>query len=131
VSSELPATELLARVYPAISTGDRATLEQLLAPGFVASVTEGMPVGGGTHEGAQAMIDDGWWAIGKRFAVKAEPREVIACADGRTLVLGRYRGRERATGHEVDAAFSHLWSSRNGQLTALIQITDTARWTPA
>ena len=126
--SDVPVTDLVARVYPALAAGDKPAMEELLARDFVGRITDGMPAGAGVHEGSEAMIDNGWWAIGRRFAVRAEPEELIPCSDGRLLVLGRYRGRERSTGAEVDAAFTHLWTAQGGRLTSVVQVTDTARW---
>lgn len=121
--------ELVQAVYAALGAGDAAAIEAALAPDFVGHVADGMPVGGGRHDGPAAMRGDGWWAIGREFAVLAQPDEFIACADGRLLVTGRYRGTRRSDGHEVDAAFTHLWTARDGRLTELHQVTDTARWT--
>jgi 2-(1,2-epoxy-1,2-dihydrophenyl)acetyl-CoA isomerase len=91
-----------------------------------------MPLGlGGPKRGAAAMRDDGWWAIGRAFAARAEPVEWIRCADGRLLVLGRYRGRARTSGGALDAAFAHVWTAAGGRLTVLRHFTDTARWTDA
>lgn len=126
-----PSVEPLVRaVYAALAVGDADALDAVLAPDFVGEVADGMPVGAGRHEGPQAMREHGWWAIGRRYAVLAEPEEFVGCGDGRLLVTGRYRGTRRADGFAVDAAFTHLWTARDGRLTALTQVTDTARWTP-
>ena len=124
--------ELVRRLYVALAAGDAEALDELLAPGFQGRLAEGMPLGlGGPKAGAAAMRDEGWWAIGRAFAVTAEPDEWIACVDGRLLVLGRYRGRARSHERSFDAEFAHLWSADNGRLTALQHFTDTARWSDA
>lgn len=124
--------DLVRRVYPALASGDRAALGELLAPDFDGVLAEGMPLGiGGRHAGAEAMQRDGWWAIGRAFAVQAEPQDWIPTADGRLLVTGRYRGHARETDGALDAAFAHLWSSDGECLTALRHFTDTARWAAA
>lgn len=124
--------ELVQRVYAALLAGDRETLGELLDPDFEGVLADGMPLAlGGRRRGAQAMQREGWWAIGRAFEVRAEPEEWIPCEDGRLLVLGRYRGRARATGGPLDAAFAHLWTARAGRLVALWQLTDTARWAQA
>lgn len=122
--------ELVRAVYAALEAGDAAAIDAVLAPDFVGHVAEGMPVGGGRHEGPEAMRRAGWWAIGREFAVLARPQEFIPCEDGRLLVVGRYRGTRRADGFEVDAAFAHLWTAREGRLAELRQVTDTRRWSP-
>jgi 2-(1,2-epoxy-1,2-dihydrophenyl)acetyl-CoA isomerase len=105
---------------------------ELLDPAFEGHLAEGMPLGlGGRRAGAETMRRHGWWAVGRVFAVHAEPEEWIACADGRLLVLGRYRGHVRSTGRPLDAAFVHLWTAREGRLLGVWQLTDTALWTAA
>jgi ketosteroid isomerase-like protein len=122
--------DLVRRLYTALAGGDGAAIEELLARDFEGALAEGMPLGlGGPRAGAIAMRDEGWWALGRVFAARAEPREWIPCADGRLLVIGRYTGRARATGRVLDAEFAHLWSAAEGRLTRLWHLTDTARWT--
>jgi 2-(1,2-epoxy-1,2-dihydrophenyl)acetyl-CoA isomerase len=124
--------DLARRLYAALGAGDAAAIDELLAPDFDGHLADGMPLGlGGVKRGAGAMRDEGWWAIGRAFAARAEPDEWIRCADGRLLVLGRYRGRARTSGGALDAAFAHLWTAAGGRLTALRHFTDTARWTDA
>jgi 2-(1,2-epoxy-1,2-dihydrophenyl)acetyl-CoA isomerase len=124
--------KLVRRLYAALETGDAAAIDELLAPDFDGHLAEGMPLGlGGPKRGAPAMRDEGWWAIGRAFAARAVPSEWIPCADGRLLVIGRYRGRSRRTGRDLDAAFAHLWSAAGGRLMTLRHFTDTARWAEA
>jgi ketosteroid isomerase-like protein len=124
--------ELVDAAYPALAAGDRDTLAGLLHQDFEGTLTEGLPLGiGGVHRGAEAMMRDGWWAIGRTFAVRAEPTEWIECEGERLLVLGRYEGHARSTGAALDAAFAHLWAARDGKLVALCQLTDSARWVHA
>jgi ketosteroid isomerase-like protein len=128
----LTIEQLVRAVYAALAAGDRDALVELLHPDFEGTLTESLPFGiGGVHRGAEAMIDDGWWALGRAFAVRAEPAEWIPCADGRLLVTGRYTGRARGTRAPIDAAFAHLWSATDGRLSAIWQLTDSALWVGA
>jgi 2-(1,2-epoxy-1,2-dihydrophenyl)acetyl-CoA isomerase len=123
--------ELVERLYAGLAAGDRDAVEALLDPEFVATFAAGLPFGiGGTHRGS-AAIDRGWWAIGRAFALRAEPTEWIDCTDGRLLVLGRYVGHARATGATITAAYTHLFAGDGGRLTSLIQLTDSALWLAA
>ncbi len=125
-------TELVAALYPALAEGDRDRLARLLAPDFEGTLTAGLPYGiGGTHHGRESMIDNGWWAFGRAFKVKAQPSEWMVCPDGRLLVLGRYVGRARASGRPIDAAFVHLWRAHGGRLSALWHLTDSALFVQA
>lgn len=126
---EAPLEPLAREVYAALAAGDEAALRARITEDFAGVVAEGFPYGiGGPKAGADAMIEDGWWAIGRRYAVRAEPEEFVACTDGRLLVTGRYRGTARGSGAEVDAAFTHIWTARDGRLAGVRQLTDTARW---
>lgn len=125
-------TELVQALYSALASGDRDGLARVVAPDFEGTLTESLPFGiGGTHHGREAMIEDGWWAFGRAFAVRVEPAEWIECADGRLLVVGRYRGRARTSEAPVDAAFAHLWTARDDRLCAVWHLTDSARWLQA
>jgi ketosteroid isomerase-like protein len=122
---------LVDSLYAALAAGNRGGVEALLAPGFRAQFTEDLPLGiGGTHHGTEA-VDTAWWAIGRAFALRAEPEQYLDITDGRLLVIGRYRGRARATERPIDAVFAHLWTADGDRLTELVQITDSARWLAA
>lgn len=124
--------ELVRALYSALAASDKERLRELLDPGFEAELPEGIPRGaGGRRIGPQAMILDTWRVIGRTYEMAPEPTEWIPCADGRLLVIGRYRGRARDTGQPVDAAFAHLWTARDGRLVALWHVTDTALWAAA
>ncbi|HYF24111.1 MAG TPA: nuclear transport factor 2 family protein [Baekduia sp.] len=114
-------------LYPALAAGDRAALEALLAEDFTGEFAAGMPVGGGPAASRAEALEH-WWAIGRAFAVRAEPEELLRCEGGRVVVRGAYRGRRRAGGGPVEAAFLHLWRLRDGRAAHLVQVTDTARW---
>jgi len=52
--------------------------------------------------------------------------------DSQTVTAqGRYRGTVNATGTELDAQFAHIWTVREGKLTAFQQYTDTCQWRAA
>ncbi|MCA6119264.1 enoyl-CoA hydratase/isomerase family protein [Bradyrhizobium sp. WSM 1738] len=124
--------ELARMLYAALAAGDRDQLDRLLHPEFVGRTAEGMPFGiGGRHEGPMAMRRNGWGAIARHFEARAEPEQVLDLADGRLLVTGRYRGRGKRNGGPLDAAFAHLITVEAGQIRALEQFTDTARWCEA
>ena len=129
MTTPTPIIELVRRLYATLATGDAAALPGLLAPDFDGWLAEGLPPGiGGHHHGVDAIRDHGWWAIGRACRLRTEPSAWIGCDDGRLLVLGRYSGTVRSTGAAVDARFAHLWTARDGRLTALWHLTDTARW---
>ena len=125
------ATHVARRFYQALSGHDGQALFDLLTDDFEGRVSDGMPDGvGGAHHGRVAMISDVWGRIDAGYDLDVEPVEFLAVEGGdRVIVLGRYRGSARAAGTTVDAAFAHIITVRNNQITALHQITDTVRWT--
>src|SRR6516165_7882344 len=89
-------------LYPALASGDRATLDDVIHPEFVGDTTAGLPLGlGGHYEGAHAMRRQFWGALGRSFAVAAEPEAYLQVSDGRVLVTGTYVGAARQTGKPV------------------------------
>jgi ketosteroid isomerase-like protein len=125
--------ELVRHVYSALAKGDRDRLLELLAQDFEAEFARGMPVvdTSGAIESAEDMIDKAWWPLGREFRLRPEPSAWIPCAGGRLLVLGRYTGSARSTGREFEANLVHLWTARDGRLTHLWHLTDTAAWAAA
>jgi ketosteroid isomerase-like protein len=63
--------------------------------------------------------------------MRVEPSAWIPCAGGRLLVVGRYHGSVRSTGTEFEANLVHLWTAREGRLSHLWHLTDTAKWAQA
>jgi uncharacterized protein len=54
-----------------------------------------------------------------------EPREFVAQGD-KVVVMGRYRGRIKATGQVDDIEFVHVFNVRDGRITNYRQYNDTA-----
>ncbi|WP_167104411.1 enoyl-CoA hydratase-related protein [Mycobacterium sp. DL592] len=117
-------------LYDALATGDRGTIDQLLHPDFVGHAAEGLPLGmGGRHIGPESMRTNLWWRIGEHFIARAIASDFQILGDGRLMVIGRYRGTARRSGHQLDAEFVHLFEfSPDGRITTLHQLTDTAAW---
>lgn len=119
-------------LYAALADGDRSGIEQALAEDFVGRLTPGLPFGiGGTHVGPEAMIRDGWFAIGAHWRVRAEDPSFTELSDGRLQVQGVYRGSGRASGTPFEAWFVHVWEFRDDSICALTQITDSAHFVAA
>ena len=123
--------DLVRRLYDALATGDTAAIGSLLHPDFRGVIADGMPAGAGSHDGPDAMWSDGWAQIGRAFAAGPKPAEMTALVDGRLLVTGRYSGHGRRGGGPLDAAYSHVFSFRDGQISGIEQVSDTARWRDA
>ena len=126
-----PAARIAADLYQALADGDRARLAELLHPGFEGRVTEGLPLGlGGVYHGPDAMCRDFWGRIARSYAARVVPSEFCLLPDGRLMVTGRYAGTARSGG-VLDAEFVHFLTFTDGQISGLVQLTDSARWASA
>lgn len=123
---------LAAALYEALAAGDKQWLAELLHPAFVGETTAGLPFDlGGHYDGPDDMRRRFWGGIAKHFVAKAIPHDMRVLDDGRLLVHGRYEGQGRAGGASLTADFMHLLSLREGRISALVQLTDSARWAQA
>ncbi|HVK28650.1 MAG TPA: enoyl-CoA hydratase-related protein [Nocardioides sp.] len=132
--SDIDATAcaLVEGLYDALAAGDRAAIVDALADDFVGRLTPGLPFGiGGEHLGPDAMVRDGWFAIGAHWRVRAEPASYTLLGDGRLQVQGTYRGKGRASGLSFEAWFVHQWELRDGRVCGLTQLTDSAAFVAA
>ena len=117
-------------LYDAMAAHDPAAILATLDESFVGIVSRGMPLeAGGRHDGPEAMLHDVWGRVFAAYDLRVEADELLPAGPGRVVALGSYRGVQRDTGHEVDARFAHVVSVRDGRITRLEQITDTACWT--
>lgn len=130
--TETPAREVVEAVYAALRAGDRPALLGILSPDVVAHFSAGLPLGiGGTHRGADAVIANGWWAIGRAFDVTARPERWMEDGPGTVVVTGTYHGTARATGRPLSVGFAHTWTLVDGKIAELVQVTDAAAWRDA
>lgn len=123
---------LLEGFYAALAAGEVDAIGAALTDDFVGRFTPGLPFGiGGEHRGAADTISEGWFAIGKHWRVRAEPASYTLLADGRVQVEGTYRGSGRASGTPFEAGFVHQWDLREGRISGLTQLTDSAAFVAA
>lgn len=117
------------RFYAGFAARDGAAILAELHPEFVGQVSAGMPLAvGGRHDGPQTMLREVWSPVAVAYDVAPEADELLVCAADRMVALGAYRGRVRRTGAAVDTAFAHVLRFRDGKISELVQITDTASW---
>lgn len=118
-------------LYKAFGGHDAEGMLAVLHPEFVLKVSAGMPLGvGGEHRGPQAAMRDCWGVIFGAYDTAPVPDDFVWSGSGRCVALGSYRGTVRDTGLPFEAAFAHVLTVRDGLVAELVQITDTASWTP-
>ena len=114
----------LRSVYAAMSTRDADRLAEELAHDIEWTMPATLPWGGTRHgpDGIHAMVElfaehvEGAWA---------DPDDFLDAGD-RIVVLGRARGRVRATGEEYEVPFAHVWGLSDGVPSTFRAYLDTA-----
>jgi ketosteroid isomerase-like protein len=118
-------------LYAALAAGDGGVLTDLLSDDFRGTLTAGLPHGfGRTYEGRDAMMNEGWGAIGAHFALAPQVERLW---DGGDVLIARgtYVGHAIETGRPVHAAFAHVWGFDGARFTSVEQVTDSAAWAEA
>jgi ketosteroid isomerase-like protein len=121
---------LVRAAYDAFERGDREGALTAFAEGVEWHQAQGLPHGG-VYVGLTAVrhhvfdpLSD-WWE-----AFSAAPTEFID-AGATVVVLGRYTGRARAGGAELDVPFVHVWTMLGGRCVRFRQFLDTHGWVEA
>jgi ketosteroid isomerase-like protein len=122
--------ETFRRIYTAVQRGDSEQLQQNLAHDIEWVLPDSVPWGGTHHGhlGVAAMRDvyedhvDGSWA---------DPDEIIWAEDDTVIVLGRIRGRVRASDESFEVSFAHVWRLSDGVPSSFRALFDTAPITEA
>jgi uncharacterized protein len=127
----MSAVDLVKRSYAAFELGDLDGVLGDLDPGIEWHQAQGLPHGG-TYHGVDEVrknifdpLDEEWW---DEFS--AVPTEFLDAA-GEVVVLGRYRGRAKGTGKQLDVPFVHVWTVRGEKAVRFRQFLDTAGWIEA
>jgi uncharacterized protein len=107
--------EILRKLFAAWNAGDRAQVLELVDPGIVIDATRRVfnPTTYEGMEGVQRMLsdlDDVW----DRF--HADPSMEFIDAGERVVVVGRMRGKGKASGAEVDQSYAGIWTIRGGRV---------------
>jgi ketosteroid isomerase-like protein len=117
--------------YEAFERGDRDGALAHAAPDIVWEQAQGLPHGGvyhGVEEVRRAIFDPleaQWWS-----EFHAAPAEFLDGGDD-VVVLGRYTGRAKGTGKELDVPYVHVWTFRDGRAVRFRQFVDTRGWVEA
>jgi ketosteroid isomerase-like protein len=121
----VPSEDLAAvrDAYDAFDRHDVDGLLGLLAHNVAWHAPETLPWGGTRHgrdgvvtyfELLDEHVEDGW----------GDPDEYFDAGE-RVIVLGRLRGRARATGREFEARFAHVWDLQDGVAITFDSIVDS------
>jgi len=125
------AVELVQRSYEAFARDDLDGVLADMAPDIEWHQAQGLPHGG-FYRGLDDVrrnifdpLDEEWWD-----EFRADPDEFLD-AGSEIVVLGRYHGRAKGTGKQLDVPFVHIWTVREGKAVRFRQFLDTAGWVEA
>ena len=127
----MSARELVERSYVAFARGDLDAVMADMHPEIEWHQAQGLPHGGfyrGRDEVRRNIfepLDEEWW---DEFT--AAPDEFLD-AGHEVVVVGRYRGRAKQTGRQLDVPFVHIWTLRDSKAIRFRQFLDTAGWVDA
>lgn len=120
--------DVVRSLYEAFASGDMDRVASAIAR-TEWHEAEGMPYGG-RYRGADEVFENVFSRIAADVeGFSARPDELMAAGDERVLAVGRYRGKGRHG--ELDAAFAHLWTVRDGEIVAFVQYADTHKFREA
>ena len=116
--------ESLQRIYQALSSWDVEELVSDLAHDIELSLPDTLPWGGlrHGHDGVLAFASVSQDHLEGRWA---DPDDFLDAGD-RMVVLGRLRGRAKASGQDFEVEFVHVWTMTDGVASRLHAYFDTA-----
>lgn len=119
------SADVVRGFYAALERGDVPGAFSLLSPKISWTEAAGFPYGG-TYIGPQAVLENVFAKLNSEWEGFAGVPEQFVAEGDTVVVLGRYRGKYRATGKQFDAPFAHVWTVENGRAVTFRQLTDTA-----
>lgn len=114
--------DLIRRGYEAYARGDFPAVFALLHP-EVEIYQTGLLPWGGTYRGHE-QAREFFRRLNEYTEGRPEPEEFIAAGD-EVVVIGRLRGRARASGRSYDLRIAHLWSIKGQQVVRFAAYIDT------
>ncbi|HYI39225.1 MAG TPA: nuclear transport factor 2 family protein [Allosphingosinicella sp.] len=117
---------LVRAIYEAFAAGDIPGVTGLMSPDIVWNEAENFPYADGNpYRGPEAILGGVFARLGSEWeGFAARPEEFLGAGEA-VVVLGRYGGACKATGHVLDAQFAHVWRVEGGKATRFQQYTDT------
>ena len=125
-------TETVRGIYQAFAKGDVPAILAVFDPSIEWNEAENfLYADGNPYIGPNRVLEGVFMRLGEEWEnFSASPEEILDAGDS-TIALGRYTGRFKKTGQEVNAQFVHVWRLRDGKATRFQQYTDTAQFARA
>lgn len=123
-------TATVAAIYAAFARGDLETVLEAMDDSVDWVTPATLPWSEGRYRGREGLSE----YFGSFAAMLADPTidpdELIA-ADDRVIAIGHERGRGVESGRAFEARFVHTWTLREGRVTRMEGLVDTAAITAA
>lgn len=120
--------ELIKQGYANFAAGKVEEVLALFDPKIEWRECKGMPFveGDGIYIGPEAIVTNVFMNLPVSFdGFNIEVNEVFG-ADDKVVMVGFYKGTNKATGHSFKAYATHVWTLKNGKMTHFFQVADTA-----
>lgn len=128
-ASDAANQALVESLYRAFAAGDGAAIGALLSDDLVWIEGEGGPYADrNPYNGPAAVFGGIFGRVTSEFEGFAATPETYLPSGNRVVVLGRYTGRNVATGEVLNAQFVHIHTVADGKIIHFQQYTDTAQW---
>lgn len=118
--------EIVKKAYAAFGRGDIPGVLDTFSPAIEWYSPPGMYRLGGVHRGPQGVVNGFFSVLMELYdGLDVTPSEYVEAGD-RVIVLGKVRGKGRATGQAVDASYVHILEVHDGKVTRFDEFQDTA-----
>ncbi|MBB4080837.1 steroid delta-isomerase-like uncharacterized protein [Lewinella aquimaris] len=118
---------VIQNIYDAFSTGDIPAVLAAMDPKIVWNEAEGNAMADGNpYIGPDAVLNGVFARLGAEHDYfKLKDIELHAVDGNRVLATLRYDARRKGSGKVIDAQVAHLWTMKDGKVTAFQQYADT------
>ena len=119
--------EIVTKGYSDFSTGNVEAVIAIWDPEIEGHESKGMPFvnGDGIYKGHEAVVANVLMQLPVYFdGFNIEVTEIFG-ADDKVVMVGYYRGTNKATGNPFEANATQVWTVKNGKMTHFFQAADT------
>ena len=125
--SEQQNAELIQSLYDAFARGDIGYVVSRLAPD-VDWIVEGASIVpyAGKHKGSQQVLQNFFGPLGNGETNRKLTMQPLIAQGDQVAGIGRYTATVIATGKTYDGAIAHFFTVRDGKVTRLHEVLDSA-----
>ncbi len=120
--------DLVQSMYGAFARGDVPAVLESMDSEIVWNEAENFPYADGNpYVGPDAIVAGVFMRLGSEWEYWNLAIEKLLDAGDTVVALGRYQAKNKETGTEINAQFSHFWGIRDGKAVTFQQYADTAQ----